>query len=213
MLRHLRNPQLLATYAVGFGVLFNFIATFTYHQLPPRRAALQSVRRRWLGAIFVVYLIGTALTPLTGGSSAASAGGISCCWSSRIWIGGIAADAARAAAADHRRARSIGACCGMLCQAVSTGYVAITARPAARRRSGSTSRVFTSAAASARRSAASPGRFGGWPACVAHDRRDAGDHGGDRRRSPGRASRPAGLELPSAARLAQAGLRMTSSGP
>ena len=30
MLRHLRNPQLLATYAVGFGTLFNFIATFTY---------------------------------------------------------------------------------------------------------------------------------------------------------------------------------------
>ena len=30
MLQHLRNPQLLATYAVGFGTLFNFIATFTY---------------------------------------------------------------------------------------------------------------------------------------------------------------------------------------
>ena len=30
MLAHFRNPQLVATYAVGFGVLFNFIATFTY---------------------------------------------------------------------------------------------------------------------------------------------------------------------------------------
>src|SRR5437879_1140240 len=30
MLRHLRNPRLIATYAVGFGTLFNFIATFTY---------------------------------------------------------------------------------------------------------------------------------------------------------------------------------------
>jgi MFS transporter, YNFM family, putative membrane transport protein len=30
MLAHLRNGQLLATYAVGFGVLFNFITTFTY---------------------------------------------------------------------------------------------------------------------------------------------------------------------------------------
>ena len=29
MLRHLKNPQLLATYAIGFGVLFNFIAVFT----------------------------------------------------------------------------------------------------------------------------------------------------------------------------------------
>jgi MFS transporter, YNFM family, putative membrane transport protein len=30
MLRHLKNPQLLATYGIGFGVLFNFIAVFTY---------------------------------------------------------------------------------------------------------------------------------------------------------------------------------------
>src|SRR5437763_6894345 len=30
MLRHLETPQLLATYAIGFGVLFNFIAVFTY---------------------------------------------------------------------------------------------------------------------------------------------------------------------------------------
>jgi len=30
MLRHLKNPQLVATYAIGFGVLFNFIAVFTY---------------------------------------------------------------------------------------------------------------------------------------------------------------------------------------
>jgi predicted MFS family arabinose efflux permease len=30
MMRHLRNRQLVATYAIGFGVLFNFVATFTY---------------------------------------------------------------------------------------------------------------------------------------------------------------------------------------
>ena len=30
MLRHLRNRQLVATYAIGFGTLFNFIAVFTY---------------------------------------------------------------------------------------------------------------------------------------------------------------------------------------
>src|SRR3569833_1497157 len=42
MLEHLRNDQLLATYAVGFGVLFCFILTFTYINLrlaapPPSR--------------------------------------------------------------------------------------------------------------------------------------------------------------------------------
>ena len=30
MRRHLKNPQLVATYGIGFGVLFNFIAVFTY---------------------------------------------------------------------------------------------------------------------------------------------------------------------------------------
>jgi len=30
MLRHLRQKQLVATFAVGFGTLFNFVATFTY---------------------------------------------------------------------------------------------------------------------------------------------------------------------------------------
>src|SRR6185437_5924632 len=65
MLAHLRNRQLIATYAVGFGVLFNFIATFTYVSFylaaPP-----YNLSASWLGAIFVVYLTGSVLTPWTG---------------------------------------------------------------------------------------------------------------------------------------------------
>jgi MFS transporter, YNFM family, putative membrane transport protein len=65
MLRHLRNPQLVATYAIGFGVLFNFVAVFTYiifHLAgePFRFSASM------LGAIFVTYLMGAALAPMTG---------------------------------------------------------------------------------------------------------------------------------------------------
>ena len=65
MVAHLRNPKLLATYAVGFGVLFNFIAVFTYMSFhlaaPPfyRSAA-------FIGSIFVVYLAGAAAAALTG---------------------------------------------------------------------------------------------------------------------------------------------------
>src|SRR6202795_518826 len=62
MLAHLRNRQLLATYAVGFGVLFNFICTFTYetfHLAAPR----YSLSAGWLGAIFVLYLVGSVLPP------------------------------------------------------------------------------------------------------------------------------------------------------
>ena len=59
MLRHLRNPQLIATYVVGFGVLFNFIAVFTYVNFllaaPPF-----NLSAAFLGSIFVVYLVGTA---------------------------------------------------------------------------------------------------------------------------------------------------------
>ncbi|MGA9282629.1 MAG: MFS transporter, partial [Pseudolabrys sp.] len=65
MLAHLRNRQLIATYAVGFGVLFNFITTFTYVSFylaaPPF-----SLSASWLGALFVVYLTGSLLTPWTG---------------------------------------------------------------------------------------------------------------------------------------------------
>ena len=63
MLAHLRNPRLLAIYAVGFGVLFNFIATFTYVSFhlaaPPYfftptllgRAVRQLPRRQFGGAV------------------------------------------------------------------------------------------------------------------------------------------------------------------
>jgi MFS transporter, YNFM family, putative membrane transport protein len=58
MLAHLRNPRLLAIFAVGFGVLFNFVATFTY--LSFHLAAPPFNRSpAFLGAIFVVYLVGS----------------------------------------------------------------------------------------------------------------------------------------------------------
>jgi predicted MFS family arabinose efflux permease len=59
MVGHLRDRRLLAIYAVGFGVLFNFIATFTYLTFhlasPPFNRS-----PAFLGAIFVVYLLGAA---------------------------------------------------------------------------------------------------------------------------------------------------------
>ena len=65
MLRHLRNPPLAATYAVGFCVLFTLIATFTYVNFylaaPPFRLGTTA-----LGLIFVVYLIGAVVTPVAG---------------------------------------------------------------------------------------------------------------------------------------------------
>jgi YNFM family putative membrane transporter len=65
MLHHLRNPRLLATYAVGFCVLFTLVATFTYVNFylaaPPF-----SLGTTALGLLFVVYLVGAVVTPLVG---------------------------------------------------------------------------------------------------------------------------------------------------
>ncbi|HXP86141.1 MAG TPA: MFS transporter [Bryobacteraceae bacterium] len=86
---HLRNKPLLATFAVGFCVLFSMVATFTYVTFyladPPF-----GLRPAALGSIFAVYLIGAAVTPSTGhaidrfGSRAALAAAIA------AGVGGVA---------------------------------------------------------------------------------------------------------------------------
>lgn len=62
---HLRNRQLLATYLVGFCVLFTLVGTFTYVTFylaaPPFHLEPAA-----LGSIFLVYLIGAAVNPLAG---------------------------------------------------------------------------------------------------------------------------------------------------
>jgi len=65
ILTHLRNPRLLAIYAVGFGVLFNFTSVFTYvnfHLAAPPYLFSSTL----LGAIFVTYLAGSLLVPWIG---------------------------------------------------------------------------------------------------------------------------------------------------
>ncbi len=60
---HLRNPRLLATYGVGFGVLFCMIGVFTFVNFrlaaPPYNLGPAA-----LGAIFAVYLAAVVATPL-----------------------------------------------------------------------------------------------------------------------------------------------------
>jgi YNFM family putative membrane transporter len=121
MLRHLGNLQLMATYAVGFGVLFNFIAIFTYVSFrlaePP-----YDFSPSLLGAVFVTYMAGTIVTPWTGrvvmryGRRALMIGVIS------VWLAGLALLLAPPLAL-IMLGLSLCAACGMLCQATSTGYV------------------------------------------------------------------------------------------
>jgi predicted MFS family arabinose efflux permease len=164
MLRHFRNPQLLATYAVGFGVLFNFIATFTFISF--RLAAPPyNLSPTLLGLIFVTYLTGTAVTPLTGRFVSRFGRRSFVLTVIGIWIGGIALTLLGPMWI-ILVGLSISACCGMLCQVVSTGYVAITAQVG---RSSAVGLYVTSFYLGGSFGAAVGGfawTFGGWPACV-----------------------------------------------
>jgi len=65
MVRHLRNPRLVATFAVGFNILFSLVGIFTYITFylaaPPFRLSTEA-----LSYLFVVYLIGLIVTPAAG---------------------------------------------------------------------------------------------------------------------------------------------------
>ncbi|MTJ83982.1 MAG: MFS transporter [Telmatospirillum sp.] len=65
LLGHLRNPALLATFAIGFAVLFSQVATFTYVNFHLADAPY-SMGPAQLGLIFLVYPIGAVITPASG---------------------------------------------------------------------------------------------------------------------------------------------------
>src|SRR5215470_6495877 len=65
MYQHLRNPRLIATFAVGFNILFSLVGIFTYITFylaaPPFRLSTEA-----LSYLFVVYLVGLVVTPAAG---------------------------------------------------------------------------------------------------------------------------------------------------
>ena len=165
MLGHLRNPQLLATYAVGFGTLFTFVALFTYVNFL-LAAAPFNLTPTMLGAIFVTYLAG-AVTVLGLGRAIARFG------RRPLVIGAIALWACGALLTLAPSlpivivGLAVAASGGFTVQATSTGYVALTAQ------SGRTSAIgfyATTYYIGGSIGAVLPGltwNLGGWPACVA----------------------------------------------
>ncbi|MFZ0526372.1 MAG: MFS transporter [Xanthobacteraceae bacterium] len=126
MFRHFRDRRLVATFAIGFGVLFNFIAAFTYvsfHLAGPPYFFSPTL----LGALFFTYLVSSPLLPWTGraialfgrrrlvfGTIVVWIAGALLLLAPPVWIiiGGL----------------TLCAVCGMLCQTISTGYVTLTAK-------------------------------------------------------------------------------------
>jgi YNFM family putative membrane transporter len=126
MVRHLRDRRLLATYAIGFGVLFNFIATFTYvsfHLAAPPYLFSPTL----LGMLFLTYLVSSPLQPWSGRAIAM--------FGRRRFVLGIIVTWILGAlfllappVTIILAGLTLCAICGMLCQTVSTGYVTMTAK-------------------------------------------------------------------------------------
>ena len=165
MLRHFRNPQLVATYAVGFGVLFNFIATFTYVNFllaaPPF-----NLSATFLGSIFIVYLLGTAITPWTGRGVRRFGRRYLVIGAILVWAGAILLTLIPSLPLIII-GLAIAAACGFLCQASSTSYVAVSVKQGV---SSAVGLYVTFFYVGGSVGALLPGlawQAGGWPAAVA----------------------------------------------
>jgi YNFM family putative membrane transporter len=125
MLRHLGNPRLLATYAVGFGVLFNFIATFTFVTFrlaaPPFHLPASA-----LGAIFTVYLFGSFTASLTGRGVNRLGRRRFVILALAVWFGGLLLTLAPSLPVIVV-GLALAAGSGMACQAASTSDVTVNA--------------------------------------------------------------------------------------
>ena len=165
MLRHLANPNLIATYAVGFGVLFSFIAVFTYITFylaaPPF-----NLSAAFLGSIFAVYLVGTVTTPLVGRGVARFGRRNLVIGVIAVWIGGILLTTVGWLSAIIA-GLAIACACGFMCQACATSYVTTTTQQGSSAAVGLYATFFYAGGSVG---AILPGfawNFGGWPAVVA----------------------------------------------
>ena len=162
---HLRNPALLATYSVGFCVLFTILAAFTYINF-----RLHAAPFYWstssLGFLFTAYLAAAAFTMTTGrwmgrfgfrntliGSLVLSAAGIllTLVQNAPLIVAGL----------------TIFSCGIFVAQAAGNSYLGIAA---AHNRAAAVGLYVTAYYVGGTLGGAIPGYFwnsGGWPACVA----------------------------------------------
>jgi len=164
MLRHVKNPQLLATFAIGFGVLFNFIGIFTYvsfHLAGPPYFFSSTL----LGAIFACYLVGTVVSPMTGWAIAQLGRRRLLLVIMAVWVLGVLVTLAPPVGIIVL-GLTLCAACGMLVQTISTGYVAAIAKEG---RSSAVGLYVTAFYVGGSMGAFLPGlawERGGYPACV-----------------------------------------------
>jgi len=165
MLRHLRDPQLIATYAIGFGVLFNFIATFTYvsfHLAAPPYLFSPTL----LGALFLTYLASSPIVPWVGRAIALFGRRPFVLAVIALWIVGVLLLLAPPVSA-IMAGLTLCAVCGMVCQAVSTGYVTMTAKEGRSSAVGLYATAYYVGGSAGAFLGGLAWTFAGWNACVA----------------------------------------------
>jgi predicted MFS family arabinose efflux permease len=164
-LQYFRNGQLLATYAIGFCVLFTQVAMFTYVTFylaaPPFRLSTSA-----LGWLFVVYLLGAMVTPFggrwidhrghrSGLALAMAIGGVGALLTLVSWLPAIVAGLALC---------STGV---FIAQAATSSYIgAVTTRDRALA-VGLYSTFYYSGGSIGAAAPSALWSLGGWPACVA----------------------------------------------
>jgi MFS transporter, YNFM family, putative membrane transport protein len=126
MFRHFRDRRLVATFAIGFGVLFNFIAAFTYVSFH-LAGAPYFFSPTLLGALFFTYLVSSPLLPWTGRAIALFGRRRFVLGTIAVWIVGALLLLAPPVWIIVS-GLTLCAVCGMLCQTISTGYVTLTAK-------------------------------------------------------------------------------------
>jgi MFS transporter, YNFM family, putative membrane transport protein len=165
MVRHLGNKRLIATYAIGFGVLFNFIVTFTFVNFllaaPPF-----NLSPSWLGAIFLVYLVGAAVTPQTSRLIDRFGRRRFIFMVFAVWICGLLLLLVPSLPVIVL-ALAIAAACGFFGQAIATTYVAVTAREGTSSAVGLYVTSFYVGGAVGAYLGGFAWKFAGWPGAVA----------------------------------------------
>jgi len=164
MLQHLKSPRLVATYAIGFGVLFNFVAVFTYVSF---HLAAEPYRfsSTMLGAIFITYLVGAVLSPMAGRMMARFGRRGFMLTTIAVWASGAVVTLTPPVSAIIA-GLILCAACGMLCQTVTTSYMTTIVRAG---RSSAVGLYVTSFYAGGSMGAFLPGlawSSGGWLACI-----------------------------------------------
>ena len=165
MLLHLCNPRLLAIYAVGFGVLFNFTAAFTYVNFhlaaPPYRFS-----PTLLGTIFITYLAGSLLVPWIGRGVALFGRRRFVLGIIAVWLVGALLLLAPPVGIIIA-GLTLCAACGLLCQAVSTSYVITTAHEGRSSAVGLYASIFYIGGSAGAFLTGFAWNAAGWPGCVA----------------------------------------------